>query len=128
MALGKNPLGTKTSKSIFTKTEISESQQVTPQTQKPQESRLKNQESRILKENEKEKVNLRLPIELNDWLDDLVKQGKRRHGRKIPKEVWVQVALEFFRDLPIDWEEVESVENLEELLQIQESRLKNQDS
>jgi hypothetical protein len=34
-------------------------------------------------------VTLRMPIELNDWLDDLLKQGKRKHGQKIPKEVSV---------------------------------------
>jgi hypothetical protein len=29
-------------------------------------------------------VNLRLPIELNDWLNDLLKKGKRKHGAKVP--------------------------------------------
>ncbi len=117
--LGDNPL----SQGIFSKTETG-----TP-TEAPvsenQESRLKNQESRFLEKGEREAVNLRLPLELNDWLNELLKVGKRRHGSKIPKEVWLQAALELFRAMPVNWEEIDSEESLREQLKNQESRIKN---
>ena len=77
-----------------------------------QESIVLNQESRFLAEQMTERVNLRLSIEINDWLNDLLKQGKRKHGRKISKETWVQAALELFRALPVDWEDIRSEEDL----------------
>jgi hypothetical protein len=120
--LGDNPL----SQGIFSKTPTK-----TPtQTLEPkiQESKLKNQESRFLEKGEREAVNLRLPIELNDWLNELLKVGKRRHGSKIPKEVWVQAALELFKAMPVNWEEVDSEESLREALLNLESRIKNIDS
>jgi hypothetical protein len=117
--LGDNPL----SQGIFSKTETG-----TP-TEAPvsenQESRLKNQESRFLEKGEREAVNLRLPLELNDWLNELLKVGKRRHGSKIPKEVWLQAALELFRAMPVNWEEIDSEENLREQLLNLESRIYN---
>jgi hypothetical protein len=72
-------------------------------------------------------VNLRLPIELNDWLNELLKVGKRRHGSKVPKEVWVQAALELFKAMPVNWEEIDSFESLRETLFFIESRIKNLD-
>jgi hypothetical protein len=72
-------------------------------------------------------VNLRLPIELNDWLNDLLKKGKRKHGAKIPKEIWVQAALELFQAMPVNWEEIEDEESLREILKNLESSLKNID-
>lgn len=127
-ALGKNPLTPKTAQSIFTKTTDVDPEAQSSQSKASKASRIKNQESRFLENTEKEKVNLRLSIEINDWLDDLVKQGKRLHGSKIPKEIWVQAALEFFKSLPVDWQTVDSLETLQEKLKIQESRVKNQDS
>ncbi len=109
-SLGSNPLGA----SIFSQTE---------KTNQAKETRIKKQESRFLEKTEKEKVNLRLSLDLNDWLDNLIKQGKRTHGSKIPKEIWVQAALEFFRSLPVDWESIDSVESLAEELKNLESRL-----
>ena len=91
-------------------------------------SRKKKEESRILIEERTEKVNLRLSIETNDWLDELLKRGRRQHGHKIPKEVWVQAALELFRAMPIDWEQIESEEALKDTLFILESRIKNQEN
>ena len=133
-ALGRDPLKTNVSKGIFSKTETAHpSAEVVPLNKSEedpnfQESRIENQESRFLKNSEREKVNLRLPIELNDWLDDLVKKGKRIHGRKIAKEIWVQAALEYFRSLPINWEEVESVERLRDELHNEEKRIKKKES
>jgi hypothetical protein len=90
-----------------------------------QETRVNNQESRFLRKGAKESVNLRLPIELNDWLNDLLRNGKRRHGAKIPKEIWLQAALELFRSLPVDWENVEDEDGLRRFLNNLESRFKN---
>lgn len=128
-ALGKNPLSPSTSsQSIFTKT-TEDTPEVKPTPRKASiKSRIKNQESRFLESEEKEKVNLRLPIEVNDWLDNLVKQGKRLHGSKIPKEIWVQAALELFKAMPLNWQDIDSPETLQAQLKSLESRLKNQDS
>jgi hypothetical protein len=141
-ALGGNPL----SKGIFSKTEEIEPQPAAP-TEIPtslveiqasivniqeslieiQEPLINIQESRFLNKGERESVNLRLPIELNDWLNDLLKKGKRKHGSKIPKEVWVQAALELFRSMPMDWEEIDTEENLHSALLNLESRFNNLD-
>ncbi|NER45714.1 MAG: hypothetical protein F6J92_03305 [Symploca sp. SIO1A3] len=112
-SLGSNPLA----QGIFNKTDDSTNQ----------ESRIKNQESSFLNDSEKEKVNLRLPIELNDWLDELLKQGKRKHGQKIAKEIWVQAALELLRSAPVDWLDIDSEETLRSTLSRLESSFKNQE-
>jgi hypothetical protein len=124
--LGDNPL----SQGIFSKTETeTPSLPPEPNNQEPiiknQDSKINNQESRFLQKGDREAVNLRLPIELNDWLNELLKVGKRRHGSKIPKEVWVQAALELFKAMPVNWEEIDSEESLREMLKNIESRLKN---
>ena len=134
-ALGGNPL----SKGIFSKTEEIEPQpaelteiptslvEIQESTIEIQESIVNIQESRFLNKGERESVNLRLPIELNDWLNDLLKKGKRKHGSKIPKEVWMQAALELFRSMPMDWEEIDTEENLHSALLNLESRINNLD-
>jgi hypothetical protein len=124
--LGDNPL----SQGIFSKTQTeTPTQPPEPKIQEPrienQESRLKIKESIFLEKGEREAVNLRLPIELNDWLNELLKVGKRRHGSKIPKEVWVQAALELFKAMPVNWEEINSEESLRQTLLNLESRIKN---
>jgi uncharacterized FlaG/YvyC family protein len=127
-ALGGNPLA----QSIFSKTEV-ETQPLTEvennqeSTNNNQESTNNNQESRFLIKSEREAVNLRLPLELNDWLNDLLKKGKRQHGAKIPKEVWVQAALELFKAMPVSWSEIDSEESLRDCLKNLESRIKNQE-
>jgi len=134
-ALGGNPL----SKGIFSKTEEIEPQPAEPteiptslveiqeSTIEIKESLVNIQESRFLNKGGRESVNLRLPIELNDWLNDLLKKGKRKHGSKIPKEVWVQAAIELFRSMPMDWEEIDTEENLHSALFNLESRINNLD-
>jgi len=84
-----------------------------------------------LKESEekgREKVSLTLPPEINDWLDDLVKKGRRNHGQKIPKQIWVQAGLEILQVLPVDWYSIDSIETLREELQKLESRIQKKDS
>lgn len=118
-ALGGNPLG----QGIFSKTEIETQQKA--EVPNIQEYTIKDKESRFLNKVEREAVNLRLPLELNDWLNDLLKKGKRQHGAKIPKEVWVQAALELFRAMPVSWSEIDSEESLREILNILDSRINN---
>ena len=110
--LGNNPLN----QGIFNKTDTLDAAQI-----------IKNEDSLFLKKGEREAVNLRLPLELNDWLNELLKIGKRRHGQKIPKEVWVQAALELFRSLPVDWASIEDEESLRQALVNLESKIKNLD-
>lgn len=123
--LGDNPLA----QGIFSKTqtdkELPEALENQESRLNNQESTIKNQESRFLEKTDREAVNLRLPIELNDWLNELLKKGKRRHGSKIPKEVWVQAALELFKVMPVNWEEIDSEESLMSTLLNLESRIKN---
>jgi len=135
VALGNNPL----SQGIFSKTvessvspantdetvEVASIVEAESKEPKLQPASADNQDSRFLNEEQKEKVNLRLSVELNDWLDDLLKKGKRQHGHKIAKEVWVQAALEFFRALPVDWQESNAEESLRAALLMLESRIKN---
>lgn len=126
--LGDNPL----TQGIFSKTEPENLVAKSPAKKQAsrannQDSTLKNKESIFLEKGEREAVNLRLPIELNDWLNDLLKQGKRKHGSKIPKEVWVQAALELLKVMPVDWEEIDSEESLRAILINLESRIKSLD-
>jgi hypothetical protein len=118
-ALGENPL----TLGIFSKT--NEAKEI--QENKLQERRINKEEYSFLKESEREKVNLRIPIELNDWLDELVKKGKRAHGQKIPKEVWLQAALELLRGIDKEWEKVGSQDELREKIKTLHSRIKNKE-
>lgn len=136
-ALGNNPLNQGIfTKTVETETAIAPTTTIEPEATTPktatieikQESRKKTKESRILIDNRTEKVNLRLSVKVNDWLDNLLKKGRRQHGHKIPKEVWVQAALELFQSMPVNWEEIESEEALKATLLNLESRLKNQEN
>ena len=95
---------------------------------KTQESRVENQESRFLNREQAELkgTNVRLPIELIDWVDDLVKQGSRdKNKSRIPKEVWFQAALELFQAMPVDWDDISDEDELRDALKSLESRIKN---
>lgn len=135
-ALGNNPLNQGIfTKTIETETAIAPTATLEPEAAIPdttsidinKESRKKIKESRISIDSRTEKVNLRLSVKVNDWLDSLLKKGRRQHGHKIPKEVWVQAALELFQSMPVNWEEIESEEDLKATLLNLESRLKNQE-
>lgn len=106
--LGTNPL----SQGIFSKT--------TPAVAKSQESRKKNPERRkknqFLEDGPREKLNLQIPVSMNDWLDNLIKAGKRQHGRKIPKQIWLQGALELMQAMPVKWGEIKDEGELREVL------------
>lgn len=136
--LGNNPLvSPPTAKGIFQKTEsinqnpeseidssIGEGESSTLSTLSPEilETVNQNPENGFLQAaRELDKITLRIPIELNDWLDSLLKQGKRKHGQKIPKEIWVQAALELLRSMPVDWTEIQTLEQMREKLKILEN-------
>ncbi len=137
--LGTNPLAVETSsKGIFQKTEeIPENGNQIPEngTQEnhstiealahPKSPKAKARQITkmefLAEDQDLDKVTLRISIELNDWLDNLLKQGKRNHGQKIAKEVWVQAALELFKAMPVDWTEIQSVEQMRERLNFLES-------
>lgn len=122
-ALGANPL----SQSIFAKTAPPETSASAPAPQGlPAEAGKIAEPVFLNPENkDREAVTLRLPTNLNDWLDELLKSGKRKHGRKIPKEIWAQAALELLRAAPIDWATVASEEDLTAALQKLHSSFKN---
>lgn len=117
-ALGTNPLDENLplTQGIFTST-------AKPTAPEIQESRIKKEESRkkilenppsnqFLQDSPKEKVNFRLTGEVNDWLDLLIKSGKRKHGHKIPKEIWVQAAVELMKEIDADWSDAASIDEL----------------
>ncbi|MGB3191121.1 MAG: hypothetical protein WBB43_17070 [Limnoraphis sp.] len=98
------------------------------QTVNTQESRVKSVESRFLNREQAELkgTNVRLPIELIDWVDDLVKQGSRDKSKsRIPKEVWFQAALELFQAMPVDWDDISDEDELKDKLKSLESRIKS---
>ncbi|MCL2928004.1 MAG: hypothetical protein O4861_22360 [Trichodesmium sp. St16_bin4-tuft] len=67
------------------------------------------------------------PNTVVDWVDDLVKKGSRsKQKSRIPKEVWFQAALELFRSMPVDWEEITNEEDLRRKLEELESRINSQ--
>ena len=104
-SLGINPLVQNLQASgIFQKTNLDSLSKSNNQENRFQntESVNQNKESSFLAEKDKEKVNMRLPLDLVDWLDELVKNGKLLHGQKISKEIWIQAALELLRSAPVD--------------------------
>ncbi|MGB3191248.1 MAG: hypothetical protein WBB43_17725 [Limnoraphis sp.] len=93
-----------------------------------QESRVKSVESRFLNREQAELkgTNVRLPIELIDWVDDLVKQGSRdKNKSRIPKEVWFQAALELFQAMPVDWDDISDEDELKDKLKSLQSIIKS---
>jgi hypothetical protein len=143
--LGNNPLASApTAKGIFEKTEsriqspengidsnitqgepddlkMASSQNMEPVNHNPENGFLQT-------DRELDKVTLRIPIELNDWLDSLLKQGKRKHGQKIPKEIWFQAALELLKSMPVDWSEIQSIDQMREKLKILENGIQNMEN
>ncbi len=143
--LGNNPLASApTAKGIFEKTESriqntesgidsnitqGEPDALTMVSSQNMEAANQNPENGFLQtDRELDKVTLRIPIELNDWLDSLLKQGKRKHGQKIPKEIWFQAALELLKSMPVDWSEIQSIEQMRGKLKILENGIQNMEN
>lgn len=60
----------------------------------------------------RERIFVRLSEESNDWLHTVTTETRRRSGRKINKEVLVQAAVDLLISSPIDWRQIDSVEDL----------------
>jgi hypothetical protein len=60
----------------------------------------------------KESIGLQVTAEINDWLDHVVKVGQRKHGRKIPKQVWIQAGVELLHAMPVQWDDIEDLDAL----------------
>lgn len=63
-----------------------------------------------------EKVNVRLPVTMNDWLDGIVKVRRRAKAPRISKERIVAIAIDQLRQLGIDWQSVDDEASLRALL------------
>lgn len=83
-----------------------------PAIQKPENGNQKAESVNV----QYDKVTVRLPIELNDWLDEVIRKTKRTHGSKIPKEVLIQIALEAFKAKDIDWSSIKDENDLKKAL------------
>lgn len=64
-----------------------------------------------------EQINIRIDIDINDWLNGLVTFTRRRHGQKINKEVLVNSMLVFVKDCNLDWSLINSTNIQLELTQ-----------
>ena len=53
-----------------------------------------------------DQVNVRLPIELNDWLNVIVRNSKKFHGAKIPKEIIIEALLVYLKEKDIEWRDI----------------------
>ena len=71
----------------------------------------------FLQDAEREKITLQIPVELNEWLDRLVRKSKRTFGHKVPKQIWIQAGIELLRVSSIRLEAVDSEETLRAELQ-----------
>ncbi|NEP00347.1 MAG: hypothetical protein F6K58_17040 [Symploca sp. SIO2E9] len=118
--LGESPL----SGGLFQKTELGTNpgEKIQPKAQsKNVDSTLQNIESTFLRDVEdsgirKEPTGSRITYEISDWVNNLVSEGRRKNGHKIPKEVWVQAGLELLRAMPVEWSDVEDLEALRDKL------------
>lgn len=63
-----------------------------------------------------DKITVRLPSEINDWLDETIRQTKRINGFKIKKELFVQAALEMIKEKDIDWSQIRGEEDFKKAI------------
>ena len=63
-----------------------------------------------------DQVNVRIPADLNDWLNEIVRFTKREHGTKIPKEILMEVAVEFLKSKNLNWSEIKTKEDISKQL------------
>lgn len=64
----------------------------------------------------KESIGVQITVDVNDWLDTVVKTGRRKQGKKIPKQVWIQAGVELLRAMPIDWTDMRDLDELRQTL------------
>lgn len=126
--LGLDPL----SASIFNKTDKSQNPETVNQNmedgKKKPESRKGKADSVLQKEESRiqnmEKVTIRIPVEMNDWLDSIVKKVRRESGSKVRKEFLVTMALMVLQSSKINWSEIENESDLESFIQELTHKLK----
>ena len=61
---------------------------------------------------DKESIGLQVTTEVNDWLDQVVKASRRKHGKKLKKQVIIQAGVELLRSMPVDWTDVGDLDEL----------------
>ena len=60
-----------------------------------------------------DQVHVRIPFDLNDKINNIVRDTKRLHGSKIPKENILKEFIDFgINTLDLDWKEIETIEDL----------------
>jgi DNA mismatch repair ATPase MutL len=92
------------------------------------QTRIHKTEYSLLLDDEKDKITLQVSTDINDWLDNLVRSSKRKHGKKIEKQVWTQAALQLLRFLPLDLTAIDTPECLESELKNLVYRLQNMET
>ncbi|MBD1919466.1 MULTISPECIES: hypothetical protein [Cyanophyceae] len=61
---------------------------------------------------DKESIGLQVTRDVNDWLDEVVKEGRRKHGKKLKKQVIIQAGIELLRSMPVDWTDIGDLDEL----------------
>ncbi|MBD2115198.1 MULTISPECIES: hypothetical protein [Cyanophyceae] len=61
---------------------------------------------------DKESIGLQVTRDINDWLDEVVKEGRRKHGKKLKKQVIIQAGIELLRAMPVDWTDIGDLDEL----------------
>jgi len=64
-----------------------------------------------------DQVNVRLPSDLNMWMNNTVWLTKRLHGSKVPKEAMLEAAIEFMKSRNLNWEKIRTKDDIIEALE-----------
>lgn len=65
-----------------------------------------------VEDGEKEAVGLQITTDVNDWLDKVVKRSRRKHGKKLPKQVIIQAGVELLRAMSVQWDDIGNIDEL----------------
>jgi hypothetical protein len=81
-----------------------------------------------VEDSNKESIGLQVTPEINDWLDKVVKASRRKHGKKLKKQVIIQAGVELLRAMPVDWTDIGDLDELRgklsELKQVVQENIK----
>ena len=67
----------------------------------------------ILQKNKDKQLNIRIPLELYQWLNETVILIAKVHSKKLSKEMIIKVCIEFLRNQNLDWQNISRLENAE---------------
>ena len=71
----------------------------------------------ILQNNKENKqLNIRMPLELYQWLNETVVLIEKVHRKKLSKEMIIKVCIESLRDKELDWHNISSTKDLSKRL------------